>query len=69
MEREVYTIKDMQQILGGVSYPRAAKKIREVKYISDRLKIRGLLHKLDWEDYLNRFNKKDSAGPETAALS
>lgn len=52
MEREVYTVKDMQLILGNVSYTLACKKIREVKSVSDRLNIRGLIHKADWEDYL-----------------
>ena len=52
MEREVYTVSDMQQILGNSSYSTACKKIREVKSISNRLDIRGLIHKLDWQDYL-----------------
>ena len=53
MEREVYTVSDMQQILGGASYSVACRKIREVKSISNRLDIRGLIHKKDWEDYLD----------------
>lgn len=60
MTKEVYSVKDVQELLGGVSYNFACRKIREVKTVSDRLEIRGHIHRLDWEDYLNRF-KKDSA--------
>lgn len=51
---EVIKVKDMQEILGGASYDTACKKIREVKAVSDRLGIRGVIHRKDWEDYLNR---------------
>lgn len=60
MTKEVYSVKDIQELLGGVSYNFACRKIREVKTVSDRLEIRGHIHRLDWEAYLNRF-KKDSA--------
>lgn len=53
MEREVYTVADMQKILGNSSYSIACRKMREVKSISNRLDIRGLIHKKDWEDYLD----------------
>lgn len=49
---EVIKVKDMQEILGGVSYGLACKRIREVKSVSDRLGIKGVIHRLDWEDYL-----------------
>ena len=52
MEREVYTISDLQNILGNASYGTASRKMREVKTVSNRLDIRGLIHKKDWEDYL-----------------
>ena len=58
--KEIINPQDMMAILGQCSYSQACKKIREVKSISDRLGIRGCIHRLDWEDYLNRFNKKDS---------
>lgn len=60
MTKEVYSVKDIQELLGGVSYNFACRKIREIKTVSDRLEIRGHIHRLDWEAYLNRF-KKDSA--------
>lgn len=53
MEKEVYTIADLREMLGGISYCAGARKMREVKSVSDRLHIRGLIHKLDWADYLN----------------
>ena len=53
MEREVYTVADIQKMLGDASYSIACRKMREVKTISNRLDIRGLIHKRDWEDYLN----------------
>lgn len=61
MEKEVYSVKDLQQILGGVSYSTATRKMREVKAFSDRLEIRGHIHRLDWDDFLNRFAKKEGA--------
>ena len=53
MEKEVYTIADLREMLGGISYCAGARKMREVKSISDRLHIKGIIHKLDWLDYLN----------------
>ena len=55
--KEVIGVQDMRQILGGCSYEQACKKIREVKKFSNRLNIRGYIHSLDWQAYLNRFNK------------
>ena len=68
MEKEVITIKDLQISL-GVSYGTAAKKMREARAVSDRLHISGIIHKLDWQDYLEFFKKKeDSVKPTTATL-
>ncbi|MBQ8443740.1 MAG: hypothetical protein IJX25_00085 [Clostridia bacterium] len=55
--KEIITPQDMMQILGGCSYGQACKKIREVKSVSNRLNIKGQIHILDWQDYLNRFSK------------
>ena len=52
MEKEVYKVSDIQVMLGNVSYSVACRKMREVKAVSDRLNIRGIIHKKDWEDYL-----------------
>lgn len=62
MEREVYTVSDMQNILGNASYSIACRKMREVKTVSNRLDIRGLIHKKDWEDYLEFRAKKTANG-------
>lgn len=67
MTKEVYSVKDIQELLGGVSYNFACRKIREIKTVSDRLEIRGHVHRLDWEAYLNRF-KKDSAATLSARV-
>lgn len=64
--KEIINVYDMIKILGGCSYSQACRKIREVKNFSNRLNIKGNIHVLDWQDYLNRFAiKKDSA--ETTA--
>ena len=39
--------------------------MREVKKVSNRLNIKGMIHKLDWDDYLNRFNKKEDSATST----
>ncbi len=51
MEKEVYTIKDVEEML-DVKYDTASKIIREVRAVSDRLQVRGRIHRLDWEDFL-----------------
>lgn len=61
MTKEVYSVKDVQELLGGVSYNFACRKIREIKTTSDCLGIKGHIHRSDWDAYINRFNKKDSA--------
>ena len=57
MQKEIIKAQDMMTILGGCSYSQACKKIREVKKFSDCLGIRGCIHLIDWQAYLNRFNK------------
>lgn len=49
----VYTIKDMQEML-GVKYSTASKIIRQVKAYQDNLGISGIILKTDWETYTNR---------------
>lgn len=51
---EIITIKDLQEILGGVSYSTATRVMRQVRVASDRLKLKGCIHRLDWLDYLNK---------------
>lgn len=51
MEKEVYSIKDMEQML-GVKYDTASRIVREARAVSDRLHISGRIHKLDWEEFL-----------------
>lgn len=63
--KEIITLKDLGEILGGVSYTTAGRKMREVKKVSNRLNIKGMIHKLDWDDYLNRFNKKEDSATST----
>ncbi|MCM1222922.1 MAG: hypothetical protein NC548_51570 [Lachnospiraceae bacterium] len=52
---EIISIQDMQKILGNVSYGYAAKKIREVKLVSDVLGISGKIHQKDWVRFLDRY--------------
>lgn len=52
MENKVaYKVKDIQEML-GVGYGTACKIIRQVKSVSDSLKVKGLILKEDWEKYL-----------------
>lgn len=67
VQSEIINVKDMMQLLGGASYSTACRVIRQVKHKSDRLGIRGIIHRLDWEEYLS--TKKDSANDSTRALS
>lgn len=50
---EIITIADLMEILGGVSYSTASRVMRQVRAKSDRLKMKGKIHKSDWLDYLN----------------
>ena len=62
VEKEVYSIQDLQEILGRVCYWTACKKMREVKEYRDRLKIKGYIHRRDWEDFLGRFSNEKKEG-------
>lgn len=50
-EKVAYKVKDIQEML-GVGYSTACKIIRQVKSVSDSLKVRGLILKEDWEKYI-----------------
>lgn len=52
MQSEIISVKDMMELLGGASYSTACRVMRQVKHKSDRLGIRGIIHRLDWEEYL-----------------
>lgn len=52
MEKVVYKISDLMEML-GVGYTTAARKMREAKSVKDSLKIKGCIHKDDWENFLN----------------
>lgn len=54
-KKESITAKDMEEML-GVKYQTALRIIRQVKSVSNRLGIAGMIHRLDWIDYLS--NKK-----------
>ena len=58
--KEIITIQDMMEML-GCCYTTASRRIREVKAFSNVLNLSGKIHRKDWEAYLNRFNKKDTA--------
>lgn len=49
---EVYSLDDLQKLLGGMSRSTACRVMREVKHVSDILHIRGRIHKFDWDKYL-----------------
>ena len=60
---EIITIQDLMEMIGGVSITTASRRMREAKAISNRLHLKGKIHIRDWEDYLNRFNKKEDCVP------
>ena len=43
----------------GVSKATAYKMIREIKAVSDKLGISGMVHQVDYQAYLNRIDKKE----------
>ena len=49
--KATYKVKDLMEML-GVSYSTACRIIRQVKSVSDVLKIRGVILKEDWEAYI-----------------
>lgn len=59
---QVYSVDDIQKILGGMSKSTASRVMREVKKVSDLLKIKGRIHKIDWEKYLEFKASKNKGG-------
>lgn len=50
--KDYLTIKDLGRLL-GLTYQVAAKKMREIKFKTDRLGIQGKIHTEDYFDYFN----------------
>ncbi len=53
LHKEVYKVGDIEVIF-QVKKAQAYKIIRQVKSVSDRLNISGMIHRKDYEDYINR---------------
>ena len=58
MKKEVFTVNDIQTIF-SVKKARAYKIMKGIKSYSDRLNTSGRIHKKDYEDWLNRFDKEE----------
>lgn len=56
LNKEVIKIKDIQQAY-DCSYHTAADIIKAVKTFNDRLGIRGIVHQLDYQEYMNAKSK------------
>ena len=56
LQKEVFTVDDIKALC-GLKKDRAYKLIREIRDYSDRLRISGKIHRKDYEDYINRFDK------------
>jgi len=56
LQKEVFNVDDIK-IIFQVGKQSAYRIIREIKSVSDRLEISGRIHRKDYEDYINRFNK------------
>lgn len=55
---EMITIADLMEILGGVSKSTAMRVMREIKKVSNVLDRKGMIHKSDWNTFLEvRKNK------------
>lgn len=57
-QKEVLTKQDIM-ILCEVEQTTAYKIMKAVRSVSDRLGIKGIIHKKDYLDYINRFDKKN----------
>ena len=57
-KKEVLTKQDIM-ILCEVEQTTAYKIMKAVRSVSDRLGIKGIIHKKDYLDYINRFDKKN----------
>lgn len=51
MDKEVYTVKDLMEML-NMCYGSACKVMREVKTVSNILGFKGIIHKKDWNAYI-----------------
>ena len=58
MEKEVFNVNDIM-IICQCGKNLAYKIIREIKSVSDRLNLSGRVHRKDYEDYLERKNKRE----------
>ena len=56
LKKEVFNVNDII-ILFGVGTTRAYKIIKDIRSFSDRINITGRVHRKDYEDYINRFDK------------
>lgn len=70
-KKEVLTKQDIMDIC-GVKDVTAYKIMKAVRSVSDRLGIKGIIHKKDYLDYINRFDKKneqDAASGKSTSCS
>jgi len=56
-QKETYRNADIQ-VLFDVARSKASEMIRAIKSVSDRTGIKGRVHRLDYQDYLNRVGKQ-----------
>lgn len=57
LEKEVFTKQDIMTLC-GVKEVTAWKIMKSIRSVSDRLGIKGIIHKKDYLDYINRFDTK-----------
>lgn len=57
LEKEVLDINDLKNIV-NIGSTKAYQLMREIKNVSDRLKIRGRIHIKDYQEYIDRQEKK-----------
>ena len=57
-KKEVFTTQDIMTLC-EVKYVTACKIMKAIRSVSNRLGIKGIVHKNDYLDYINRFNTKN----------
>lgn len=62
LNKEVIKVKDIQEAY-DCSYNKAAEVIRAIKDFNDRLCIRGVVHQLDYREFMEAKSKAQKKEP------
>lgn len=62
--KDYLTIKDVAALV-GTTYQVAARLMRQIKFKTDRLKVRGKLHVEDYFEYYHITDRQNTTNPKT----